>query len=335
MNPKVSIIVPIYNMSKYLSKCLDGLVNQTLKDIEIICVDDCSTDNSVEICKGYANTDSRIRIIEQETNQGSGAARNCAINSVQGEYLYFMDPDDEIEENFAELTYNKAKEHDADIVVFDYEKVFMQNNTTQQCSPVTTLQKWGFDITPDIPYNFKEHLEYSFKGTLNYPWIRLFRTQFVKENNIRFGTSRRGQDKPFAIEAKLLADKIVYLDKTLYHFRIWRDNQFIFNDGHFDLFRDMRKVVYRNTTSKEVEKELNEYLVVLSMRQYLGRDKEGRKQLIEETKDALPYREYLKFMKKVKKYQIQQIFSIKNQEIYTEKYKVLTILGKEFKFKKK
>lgn len=114
--PKVSTIVPVYNAEKYISKCLDSLINQTLKDIEIICVDDYSTDNSLAILQDYASKDSRIKIIAFETKQNAAIARNKGLEVATGEFLGFVDSDDYIDLDFYEKLYHKAKETDADIV---------------------------------------------------------------------------------------------------------------------------------------------------------------------------------------------------------------------------
>ena len=100
--PNLSIITPIYNTQKYLNRCLDSLINQTLKDIEIICINDCSTDNSLEILKEYQNKDKRIKIINLKENKKQGYARNIALNEANGEYIGFIDSDDWIDLNYFE-----------------------------------------------------------------------------------------------------------------------------------------------------------------------------------------------------------------------------------------
>ena len=114
--PKVSVIIPVNNTEKYITKCLDSVINQTLKDIEIICVNDSSTDNSLSILKEYAKKDNRLKLIDLPQNQGAGDAKNAGLKLVQGEYLGFVDSDDYIDLNYYEELYNKAKENDADIV---------------------------------------------------------------------------------------------------------------------------------------------------------------------------------------------------------------------------
>ena len=114
---KVSVIIPVYNVEKYLEKCLKSVCSQTLRDIEIICVNDCSPDNSLEILQEYASKEERIKIINFEQNQGVSIARNEAIKVAQGEYIAFCDSDDTISLNFCEALYNKAKQDNAQVVL--------------------------------------------------------------------------------------------------------------------------------------------------------------------------------------------------------------------------
>lgn len=114
--PKVSVIIPVYNTEKFLRKCLDSVCNQTLQDIEIICINDCSTDGSLEILREYAGKDNRIKLIELLENCGAAKARNIGIDIAEGEYLGFVDSDDFIDLDFYKKLYGKAKETDADAV---------------------------------------------------------------------------------------------------------------------------------------------------------------------------------------------------------------------------
>ena len=124
---KVSVIIPVYNVEKYLRECLDSVINQTLKDIEIICVNDGSTDNSLQILEEYAQKDERIKIIAQE-NKGQAVARNVGIKIAQGEFIGFLDSDDYLDLNFYENLYNRAKETNSNIVVCEYMYRFKDSN---------------------------------------------------------------------------------------------------------------------------------------------------------------------------------------------------------------
>ncbi|MBC8578959.1 glycosyltransferase family 2 protein [Zhenhengia yiwuensis] len=124
--PKVSIIVPIYNVQQYLAKCIDSLLEQTLQEIEIILVDDGATDKSPEICDTYDLKDHRIKVIHK-TNGGLSDARNMGIEVAQGEYIAFLDSDDWVEPNFYEYLYSLAKKEDADIAQCDYIEVYAED----------------------------------------------------------------------------------------------------------------------------------------------------------------------------------------------------------------
>ncbi len=113
----VSVIIPVYNTEKYLRKCLDSVCNQTLKDIEIICVNDCSSDDSLAILQEYASQDNRIKIINFTQNKGVAIARNTAIDEAKGEYIGFVDSDDYIDLDFYEKLYNKAVETGAEVAI--------------------------------------------------------------------------------------------------------------------------------------------------------------------------------------------------------------------------
>ena len=124
--PKVSVIIPVYNVEKYLRECLDSVVNQTLKDIEIICINDGSPDNSLAILEEYAKKDSRIIVISQE-NSGVSTARNVGIDLAKGDYLYFIDADDYAEPDLLELSYQKALSTQCDIVNFGFFEHYCNN----------------------------------------------------------------------------------------------------------------------------------------------------------------------------------------------------------------
>ncbi|MBO4712065.1 glycosyltransferase family 2 protein [bacterium] len=117
-NPKISIIIPVYNVEKYLRECLDSCVNQTLEDIEIICVDDASPDNSIKILEEYQAKDPRIKIFRHETNKNLGAARNTGLANATGEYIWFIDSDDYIDSKACQILYDAIKEFDVDMLCF-------------------------------------------------------------------------------------------------------------------------------------------------------------------------------------------------------------------------
>ena len=114
---EISVIVPVYNVSEYLAQCMDSIINQTFEDIEIICVNDGSTDDSLKILEEYSEKDERISIISQE-NQGQGVARNVGMNAARGNYIFFMDSDDFIKLNALELLHENAVSNNSDVVFY-------------------------------------------------------------------------------------------------------------------------------------------------------------------------------------------------------------------------
>jgi len=212
---KISIIVPVYNTEKYLAQCLDSIIKQTLKDIEILCIDDGSKDNSLEILNEYAAKDDRIKIFAQK-NSGPGAARNLGIQNATGEYLTFVDSDDWLKENAMECIYNFAKEKNTDMLFFSninyhdefYQETVVLNNV----------------IVDKELINF----ENSYRSCLKLPVVtfgKLYRTKFLKDNNILFPTfSNCGEDFHFAISTFFKNPKIDYIDEPLYFYRIIANN---------------------------------------------------------------------------------------------------------------
>ena len=131
MDPLVSVIIPIYNMEAYLARCLDSVLNNTYRNLEIICVDDGSTDGSAEILRAYAEKDSRIVPIFKE-NGGVSSARNAGLDRMTGEYVTFVDPDDFVHPQYVELLYRALKESGTEIAICGFETVADENGTSDQ-----------------------------------------------------------------------------------------------------------------------------------------------------------------------------------------------------------
>ena len=142
MSIAVSVIVPIYNVEKFLKRCLDSIINQTLKDIEIICVNDGSTDGSAEILDQYKNLDNRIIVLNCK-NQGPSVARNTGMKIARGEYVSFVDSDDWIDNDFLEKLYVAAKKHDADAACTYINRVYKLNSffITKRNCPLSSFYK--------------------------------------------------------------------------------------------------------------------------------------------------------------------------------------------------
>lgn len=217
-NIAVSIVVPVYNAAPYLRKCLDSIVNQTLKNIEIIFIDDGSTDGSSEICREYAAKDKRIIYYKKE-NEGLAAARQDGIERANGEYVGFVDSDDWLELNMYERMYTVAKENDADIVFCNCFKDDSKKNS-YYLEPGVYDRK---DIEEKIISRSLAGIAPNGSNSV-IRWsncLRLFRMSLIKENNIKFGRGfRRSQDLQLTFETTLYAQKYVSInDEYLYHNR--------------------------------------------------------------------------------------------------------------------
>lgn len=223
-NISISIIVPIFNKEKYLNECLNSILNQTLKSIEVILVDDGSTDDSKKICDKFLEKDKRIRYYYQK-NEGLASARQTGIDKSKGEYIGFIDADDWIELNMYESMYNKAKEYNADIVFCN--KIF--NNDSYKPSQdlpsgYYNREKILSDVLPiSLAYVDKKG-EKRAVGWSN--CRRIFRKQLLEENNIVFDKRfRRSQDLQLTFESILCANSFYSMcDEYLYHIRTVDDS---------------------------------------------------------------------------------------------------------------
>jgi len=213
--PKVSVIIPVYNAEEYLQECLNSIVNQTLSDIEIICVDDGSTDNSLSILSKYAEKDNRIKILTQK-NQYAGVARNNGISVATGEYYIFLDADDFFELDLLELQYKQCKLHDADVSLCGADKYDVQ---TSQYIPTPWLLKTHM-IKASLPFNNKTIGNNIYRLTTPAPWNKMFSAEFVAKHKLQFQNTQRANDVYFVHTALNLAERITYVDKVLVHYRV-------------------------------------------------------------------------------------------------------------------
>lgn len=219
---KVSVIVPIFNAEEYLAQCLDSIVAQTLKEIEIILIDDGSTDGSAEICKKYLS-DSRVTYYHKE-NEGLAAARDDGMMRATGEYIGFVDADDWLKPEMYEKMYSAAKSNDSDVAFCNC----IQNEN-------------GYVFTPEMPdgaYDREAIKKEILPKTLAYidkdgtkrsirwcNWLRIYKTETLRKNNIRFDRRlRRSQDLQLTYEAMLVAQNFYYIGEPLYHNRVVEDS---------------------------------------------------------------------------------------------------------------
>ena len=222
----ISVIIPIYNSQNHLAKCLDSITNQSLKDIEIICIDDFSNDKSVEILNNYAIKDKRIKIIKLEENKGASYARNIGIDNAQGEYISFIDSDDYIEKNFYELLYKKAKEENADISK-GYYRYKNENKIILNINEKIKEEKsnFAFDFCSAI-----------YKSTL------------IKNNHIYFPPLSDMEDPIFSFTCANKANKIITV-----------------KNAYVNIFTHSNSQTAKPVTSKRLKDKIKAYEILLQL----------------------------------------------------------------------
>lgn len=340
--PKVSIIIPVYNVEKYLKKCLNCIVNQTLTDFEVICINDGSTDNSLEILNEYAKNDKRFIVISQE-NQGQGVARNRCLELVKGEYIQFIDPDDWVETNMLETLYDFAKKHDSQIVKFDYFEFFEYSNKLKKIDFVNRIKKdFKYDLISKPYYSWRQLKKGCLTKLELCVWTYFYSAEFIKSNNIRFNSTKLGEDHLFANGALILADRVDYLNEYLYYYRIRSGSAVnIKSDQNFCVFDNVeqfKKFLIQHSLYEELKDEFKDYAQQAVCWPYDMIPQESKKRYeelccryFESEKD---FKKLIKAREKGRSF-IENIFSIKNKRDGAKKYKVITVLGCPFVIKPK
>ena len=265
---KVSVIVPVYNVEDYLEKCLDSVIGQTFEDIEIICVNDGSTDNSLDILNEYEKKDNRIKVISQE-NAGLAEARNVGMKHACGEYLLFLDSDDWLELECIEELYANAKNNDSDMVLFNSIEI-KENNQTRERIYIKPKKNEKIDFDNfSFDYSFKKRLV---MNSLFVVWSKFYKTSFLKENKIEFKDFRLFEDVPFHIETMIRAERISYLPKVLHNYnrlnlKSLQNSKNSLNKRLilFDIFNDVEEFLKNNDFYGEFEPEFLEFKIGQSL----------------------------------------------------------------------
>jgi glycosyltransferase involved in cell wall biosynthesis len=195
--PKVSVIVPVYNTGLYLRRCLDSVINQTLREIEIICINDCSTDNSLGIMEEYEGKDQRIKLIDFDQNKGVSAARNAGINAAGGEYIGFVDSDDWIDLGFYEILFNLAKKNNVDIAKGALKRI--------------TGEKVFYDTINDFILKDKFYFFCEF-------YTAIYNLEFIKCNKISFPIEIKTVEDPVFSLSCIMANPILCVTNTVFYY---------------------------------------------------------------------------------------------------------------------
>ena len=251
---KLSIIVPVYNVEKYLPKCLESLIKQTLNDIEIICVNDGSMDDSLAILKEFASRDSRIRIIDNQ-HQGVAKTRNTGIEQSTGEYIGFVDSDDYIDIDFFEKLYNSATKSNSDIAI---ASILKHKNFFNIYNAKYTKEEIAITIQDKIKLcEDKKHFFF-------YAWNKIYHSGFIKENNIKFSEGQIYEDVMFAIKALYYSNKIISVYGTKYHYIEHENSLTKYKDKTGEKEQDLIKAYselqeFCNSKNIEIPERLNYY----------------------------------------------------------------------------
>lgn len=304
---KLSIIVPVYNVEKYLPKCLESLIKQTLKDIEIICVNDGSMDNSLAILKEFASKDSRIKIIDNQ-HQGVAKTRNTGIEQSTGEYIGFVDSDDYIDIDFFEKLYNSATKSNSDIAI---ASILKHKNFFNIYNAKYTKEETAITIQDKIKLcEDKKHFFF-------YAWNKIYHSGFIKENNIKFSEGQIYEDVMFAIKALYYSNKIISVYGTKYHYIEHENSLTKYKDKTGEKEHDLIKAYselqeFCNSKNIEIPERLNYYTkenfgFILNL--YKG-----------------------KYQSKIQLFNILTIATISN---YSETRNLITILGFKIKIAKR
>ena len=223
---KVSVIIPIYNTEKYLKECLNSVINQSLVDIEIICINDGSTDNSIEILNEFKKQDGRISVISQD-NQGQAVARNKGLSLANGEYIYFMDSDDILDLTALEEVYSLSKENDLDLIIFKLInfKNSLDDRYTSNYYEMDFLKPWRNKI-----FNYQDLWEKSLDIAVSPPG-KLFKKDLIE--NIKCPEGLIFEDNVFFANAMLDAKRVYFYDKHLYNRRRHDSSTTVSNNMRF------------------------------------------------------------------------------------------------------
>ncbi|MDR0866875.1 MAG: glycosyltransferase [Planctomycetota bacterium] len=242
----VSVIIPVYNTAPWLRRCLDSVVGQTLREIEIIAVNDGSTDNSLEILREYAAADNRVKIIDGANNSGAAAARNAGIDAATGEYLGFIDSDDYIDMDFYEKLYRKAQATGAEIVKgADWRRI---------TGEIVETDRFNDRIRHHRAYFSTQYV------------TAIFKTGFIHENNLYFPGLLVGEDQVFSIKAAVLSNKVA-IEGTAQYYYIRREgsaNPLKYSSAQVAAFVESRRLLLEFSLSRRIDEQTHR-IIALSL----------------------------------------------------------------------
>lgn len=258
--PKVSVILPVYNVGKYLRQSLDSLINQTLKEIEIICVNDGSVDDSYEILEEYKAKDNRIKVIHKE-NKGTGAARNDGLRLASGECIGFVDPDDWVKPNMFERLYNLIKEKDLDIAMCMPDGYDEKNAVN---APFPYFVDANFEnIIDDRIFNWRDLSPFSYPMCV---WNKLYTKELFDKHNIEFAEGLDFEDHKVIFGTLLTAEKMFFIREKLYVYRFNREGSVLTDNNrrlidHIEIFNIVENLMKETNTFNLLREDFLTYKI--------------------------------------------------------------------------
>lgn len=206
-NPLISVIIPVYNVEPYLRQCLDSVINQTLRQLEIICINDASTDGSLAILREYERRDGRVAVIDRGSNEGLSTTRNVGMAAASGKYLMFVDSDDFVDLDLCRKTLECAEANAADVVIYDYQPFFSAAEVqcgSPRTSTLVEVKAQDRDGLVRLP---------------SFAWTKMIRTDVARSLRVRFPDGLLYEDTPFHWAAATMAKQIAILPECLYFYR--------------------------------------------------------------------------------------------------------------------
>lgn len=295
---KISVIIPIYNAEKYLEQCLDSVLCQTESEIQVICVDDGSTDASGAILKEYAKRDQRLEIV-RSANKGGGAARNVGMKSAKGEYIAFLDADDFMDETFLERMYQKCSKENADIAVCGVRFLYQVTGALRN----TDVGLRVGNLPDKEVFSYKDMKPFIFNTFHNWAWNKIFRREFIEKHNLQFQEILRTNDLLFTCKALVEAERITTVKEHLITYRIDEEGKSCQNTndiqlyGFYEAFLALKnclieKKIYEDVKKSFVNHALDGCIANLNTIEFTEAHKELFKKLKQEIFAALDITDY-------------------------------------------
>ena len=312
---EISVIIPVYNVEDYLRECLDSICNQTFDDIEIICVNDGSTDSSPEILNEYARKDSRVKIISQN-NQGLAASRNNGYALAQGKYIYFIDSDDYLQEDALEKLYNNAISNDSDMVLFKFQKVDDFKNVHKRGVAFRIDNILGDVDYDNLTFTYRDVKKQVMNSAFS-ACLKLYKKEFIDTLDFTFPVGLNFEDVPVHVMVMIEAERISFVPESLYNYRSNPNSILNSTANGFDIFKVIYMVedyLVKNNRYDEFEDEFI-FFKIAQILLYLKSEKS--EEYFTKTKEEFE-KITIKNEKTLRKYDIKHYNLVLNSENYED-----------------